>query len=193
MGLSWAVKVCSGCSSPRGPQTWDWGRGRLHFLCSEQWAAGRWSLCPRKAGRCSLLPASEVLQNSIHVLFFAQSFKEWKQVQQFGVGHIIEPWLYRNLWSKTHRVNRSGTAKHLKIHIKTDCAQKLIYTHVAHLTNIKSSSLNNAKNCLPSQTQQRCGFFFSLTARQERLENLVSSSLLNSPFWLVKKCGLNFL
>lgn len=40
-----------------------------------------------------LLPASQVLQNSVNLFFFAESLKERQQVQQLCVIHIVKPGL----------------------------------------------------------------------------------------------------
>lgn len=46
----------------------------------------------------ALLPASQVLQDSVNLFFFAESLKERQQVQQLCVIHIVEPGLDRDLW-----------------------------------------------------------------------------------------------
>lgn len=48
---------------------------------------------PLAAPPSLLLPASQVLQDSVNLLFFAESLKERQQVQQLRVIHIVEPGL----------------------------------------------------------------------------------------------------
>lgn len=42
---------------------------------------------------CVLLPASQILQDSVNLFFFAESLKERQQVQQLCVIHIVKPGL----------------------------------------------------------------------------------------------------
>lgn len=46
--------------------------------------------------QCLLLPASQILQDSVHLFFFAESLKERQQVQQLCVIHVVEPGLDRD-------------------------------------------------------------------------------------------------
>lgn len=54
-----------------------------------QSGARRWLVAPRAA----LLPASQILQDSVNLFFFAESLKERQQVQQLCVIHIVKPGL----------------------------------------------------------------------------------------------------
>lgn len=45
---------------------------------------------------CVLLPASQILQDSINLFFFAESLKERQQVQELCVIHIVKPGLDRD-------------------------------------------------------------------------------------------------
>lgn len=46
---------------------------------------------------CVLLPASQILQDSVNLFFFAESLKERQQVQELCVIHIVKPGLDRDL------------------------------------------------------------------------------------------------
>lgn len=119
-----------------------------------------------KAGRCSLLPASEVLQNSVHVLFLAQSLKERKQVQQLGVGHVIEPRLHGNLRRKKKKTKKRRSEGSTTVTDKKKnpcCVVKLVYTRVTRITNlIADFSSRNVREAhlfvhrRPFQTPRRC-------------------------------------
>lgn len=56
---------------------------------------------------CVLLPASQILQDSVNLFFFAESLKERQQVQQLCVIHIVKPGLDWDLrkWGKPPAVS----------------------------------------------------------------------------------------
>lgn len=63
-----------------------------------------------------LLPASQVLQNSVNLFFFAESLKERQQVQQLCVIHIVKPgldWHLRRRGGEKNKKQRSLTPKKL--------------------------------------------------------------------------------
>lgn len=74
----------------------------------------RWLVAPRPA----LLPASQVLQDSVNLFFFAESLKERQQVQQLCVIHIVKPGLDWHLRSKNSGFssfwNKSGYKSFLR-------------------------------------------------------------------------------
>lgn len=43
-----------------------------------------------------LLPASQILQDSVNLFFFAESLKERQQVQELRVIHVVKPGLDRD-------------------------------------------------------------------------------------------------
>lgn len=51
-----------------------------------------------------LLPASQILQDSVNLLFFAESLKERQQVQELCVIHIVKPGLDWNLWRQENHL-----------------------------------------------------------------------------------------
>lgn len=62
----------------------------------------------RQAVRCVLLPASQILQDSVNLLFFAESLKERQQVQELRVIHVVEPGLDWNLGAQGNHVQQNG-------------------------------------------------------------------------------------
>lgn len=58
--------------------------------------SGGWRESAGGALRCVLLPASQILQDSVNLLFFAESLKERQQVQELCVIHIVKPGLDRD-------------------------------------------------------------------------------------------------
>lgn len=66
----------------------------------------RWLAAPRSV----LLPASQILQDSVNLFFFAEPLKERQQVQQLCVIHIVKPGLDWHLrrWRKKNKKQNNG-------------------------------------------------------------------------------------
>lgn len=62
----------------------------------------------RAEQRRVLLPASEILQDSVNLVFFAESLKKRQQVQEFCVIHIVEPGLNRDSIFRMENIGGGG-------------------------------------------------------------------------------------
>lgn len=92
-GLTWRFPQWDSKASP-------WGRdkrgacGRICLSLSDAAVErGRLTEWRVESGGRVLLPASQILQDSVNLLFFAESLKERQQVQQLCVIHIVKPGL----------------------------------------------------------------------------------------------------
>lgn len=59
--------------------------------------------------RWVLLPGPQVLQDPVHLVFFAESLKERQQVQELCVIHVVEPGLDRDLGTGREAAAQSGS------------------------------------------------------------------------------------
>lgn len=73
----------------------------------------------RQAVRCVLLPASQILQDSVNLLFFAESLKERQQVQELCVIHVIKPGLDWNLGTQGNHVQLDFVTKMMWLYWNT--------------------------------------------------------------------------
>lgn len=92
---------------------------------------------------CVLLPASQILQDSVNLLFFAESLKERQQVQELCVIHVVKPGLDWDL-------ERGKNLLHLIFVIKIVDVNMTTETQTVIKLNWINRNLNvNAVPCFP--------------------------------------------